>query len=265
MNDDSGLLQATIGDVQSYWNRRPCNIRHSSLEVGSREYFDQVEARKYFVEPHIPGFAQFPRWSGKHVLEIGCGIGTDATNFVRHGATYTGVDLSDVSIGLARRRFDAFGLQGKLINQNAEELDRVLPRASFDLVYSFGVIHHTPRPRAVVECARRLVRDEGELRVMVYARQSWKAIMIEEGFDQPEAQSGCPIALTYTPDDVRELLAGLFEVVELRQAHIFPFVVEKYVKYEYELQPWFAAMPKELFAALERQLGWHLLITARPV
>ena len=73
--------QPTVRDVQDYWNRRPCNVRHSKLEVGTRAYFDEVEERKYFVEPHIPEFAQFSRWKGKRVLEIGCGIGTDAVNF----------------------------------------------------------------------------------------------------------------------------------------------------------------------------------------
>jgi SAM-dependent methyltransferase len=158
-----------------------------------------------------------------------------------------------------------FGLPGTFVCQNAEGLDRVLPNAAFDLIYSFGVIHHTPNPRAVIEAARKLIRPDGELRIMVYARHSWKAIMIEEGFDQPEAQSGCPIALTYTPDDARTLLDGLFEVTEVGQAHIFPYVVEKYVKYEYEPHPWFKSMPPELFQALERHLGWHLLVVARPV
>ena len=87
-------------------------------------------------------------------------------------------------------------------------------------------------------------------------------MMIEAGFDQPEAQSGCPVAFTYTADEVRRLLKG-FHILELRQEHIFPFVVEKYVKYEYEIVPWFAAMPKSMFAALEKKLGWHMLITAR--
>jgi SAM-dependent methyltransferase len=264
MSTDAGESTAGIGEVLSYWNRRPCNIRHSTKDVGSREYFDEVEARKYFVEPHIPGFADFPRWAGRRVLEIGCGLGTDAVNFARQGADYTGVELSDVSLALARRRFEVFGLTGRFVCHNAEALATALPAASFDLVYSFGVIHHTPRPRAVIENARRLIRPGGELRIMLYARRSWKAIMIEEGFDQPEAQSGCPIALTYTPEEVRALLSGLFEVVEMRQAHIFPYIVEKYVKYEYEPQPWFKAMPKEMFEALERHLGWHLLIVARP-
>ena len=100
-----------------------------------------------------------------------------------------------------------------------------------------------------------------ELRVMLYAKTSWKNIMIEAGFDQPEAQTGCPVAFTYTQSEVRELLEG-FEIKDIRQDHIFPFIVERYVKYEYEIMPWFAAMPKEMFAALEKTLGWHMLITA---
>jgi hypothetical protein len=69
--------QVQIEAVVDFWNRRPCNVRHSPKLVGSLEYFEEVEARKYFVEPHIPRFADFPRWNGKRALAIGCGIGTD--------------------------------------------------------------------------------------------------------------------------------------------------------------------------------------------
>ena len=62
-----------IAQVRDFWNRRPCNIRHSSRPIGEQEYFDEVEARKYFVQPHIPGFAAFFQWSGKCVLEVGLG------------------------------------------------------------------------------------------------------------------------------------------------------------------------------------------------
>ena len=89
--------------------------------------------------------------------------------------------------------------------------------------------------------------------------------MIDAGFDQPEAQRGCPIATTFTPEMVRDLFLGLFEVASIRQTHIFPYRVEKYVQYEYELEPWFAAMPREMFDALQQRLGWHLLIVGRPV
>src|SRR5678815_6183724 len=92
-----------IANVREFWNRRPCNIRHSSRPIGEREYSDEVEARKYCVEPHIPGFAAFRRWSGKRVLEVGCGIGTDTINFARAVATVTAVDVSTESLSLARK------------------------------------------------------------------------------------------------------------------------------------------------------------------
>ncbi len=82
-----------IDAVRVYWNNRPCNIRHSTKPVGTREYFDEVEARKYFVEPHIPAFAEFSRWKDKRVLEIGCGLGTDTMSFLREGARVTAVDI----------------------------------------------------------------------------------------------------------------------------------------------------------------------------
>jgi SAM-dependent methyltransferase len=255
-----------VETVADYWNRRPCNIRHSTAPIGTRGYFDDVETRKYFVEPHIPAFADFPRWAGKRVLEIGCGLGTDATNFARNGADYTGVELSEVSLNLARQRFEIFGLNGNFALANAEELTAHVALESFDLVYSFGVIHHTPHPDRVLAQARKVIKPSGEFRLMLYAKNSWKDAMITAGFDQPEAQSGCPIAFTYTQDEVRTLLrdAG-FEATSITQDHIFPYVVEDYVRYIYTLQPWFAAMPREMFRALEQRFGWHMLIVARPV
>jgi SAM-dependent methyltransferase len=232
--------------------------------VGSRAYFDEVEKRKYFVEPHIPEFAQFARWSGKRVLEVGCGIGTDTISFARAGALVSAVDLSGKSLALASSRAKLFGLEDRIrfFQADAEHLADAVPREEYDLVYSFGVIHHTPRPAKAIESIRQYMSAQSELRLMVYAANSWKAAMIDAGFDQPEAQAGCPIAYTYTAQEADVLLAG-FEILEMRQEHIFPYVIEKYVRYEYELQPWFKAMPVEMFRALERRFGWHRLIRAR--
>jgi ubiquinone/menaquinone biosynthesis C-methylase UbiE len=261
----SAAAQVSIDTVKAYWDARPCNIRHSKKPLGSREYFDEVEARKYYVEPHIPGFAQFQRWKGKRVLEVGCGIGTDTINFARAGARVTAVDLSTESLTMAKKRAEVFGLQDQVsfFQADAERLSEVVPVERYDLVYSFGVIHHTPRPQRATAEIRRYMGPDSEFRIMVYAKNSWKHIMIEAGFDQPEAQSGCPVAFTYTDDEARQDLLKGYDVVSIEQDHIFAFVVEKYVKYEYEIVPWFAAMPREMFRALEKSLGWHKLIVAR--
>ena len=154
----------SIADVQRYWDARPCNIRHSPKPVGSKEYFDEVEARKYFVEPHIPGFAEFERWRGKRVLEVGCGIGTDSINFARAGAELTAVDLSGESLRIAEQRAEVMGVArpDPFVQANAEELTSALAGEPFDLVYSFGVVHHTPHPeRALARDARASRRRAG--------------------------------------------------------------------------------------------------------
>src|SRR2546428_10546086 len=125
--------------VRDYWDCRPCNLHHSSAVIGTREYFDEVEARKYFVEPHIPRFAQHNRWAGKRVLEIGCGLGTDTVNFARAGASVTVVDLSSKSLGLARERIRVYGLADRVafVEADAERLSDFVRPESYDLVYSF--------------------------------------------------------------------------------------------------------------------------------
>ena len=121
--------QVPIRQVEDFWDRRPCNVRHSPRSVGTRTYFDEVEARKYFVEPHILRLAQFDRWRDKEVLEIGCGIGTDTINFARHGASVTAIDLSAKSLEIARQRAEVYGLQERirLYQGNAEHLTEFVP------------------------------------------------------------------------------------------------------------------------------------------
>jgi SAM-dependent methyltransferase len=249
--------------VINYWNRQPCNIKHSSCEVGTREYFEEVEKRKYFVESHIPNFAEFSKWNGKKVLEIGCGIGTDAVNFAKHGADYTGIELSDVSLDITRKRFDLFGLKGSFYNIDAQDMD-ALSRvgADFDLIYSFGVIHHSPDPQKIIDNCFQLLKPDGTFKIMMYAEQSWKKIMIDSCLDQYEAQSNCPIAFTYTNDHIRTMLQQ-FRNVQIQQTHIFPYKISEYKQYKYVKEEWFECMPQDIFRALEQKLGWHLCITCQ--
>lgn len=272
------FAEVQVERVREYWDRRPCNIRHSPRPVGTKEYFDEVEARKYFVEPHIPRFAEFPRWRGKKVLEIGCGIGTDSVNFARQGATVTAVDLSEKSIAVARSRVEVYGLQDRVqfFCGNAEQLTQFVPVEPYDLIYSFGVIHHTPHADRVLDQMRNYTRPGTTVKIMVYHRRSWKVmwILMTEGKGQfwkaskliaknSEAQTGCPITYTYTRNEGRRLMElRNFCVRDIFVDHIFPYRIAKYVQYRYAKVPYFAWMPPPLFHALEKRIGWHLCITA---
>jgi 2-polyprenyl-3-methyl-5-hydroxy-6-metoxy-1,4-benzoquinol methylase len=268
----------SIADVQQYWDARPCNIRHSTKPVGSKEYFDEVEARKYLVEPHIPAFAEFERWKGKRVLEVGCGIGTDSINFARAGAQLTAVELSSESLRIAAQRADVMGVADRIqfVQANAEELTTTLTDEPYDLVYSFGVIHHTPHPERALAEMRVLVAPGGTLKLMVYHRRSWKVFWIVAGQGQgriwktdeliaehSEAETGCPVTFSYTRREARELVEnGGFRVQDLRVDHVFPYRIRDYVEYRYVREPYFRWMPDTVFRAFERRFGWHLLVTA---
>lgn len=256
---------ANIYDVRDYWDARPCNVRHSPAPVGSRAWSREVTERKYLVEPHIPRFAQFWRWRGKKVLELGCGIGTDTLEFLRAGAELvTAVDVSPASLALAKERVrqveeDAGGAwyPATFLCANAE---RWLPGLKYDLIYAFGMLHHTPRPERVLALARERLARDGELRVMLYARWSIKRIFGE----RPEAAAGCPIVRWYTEVTARKLLTDAgFEVTEATKTHLFPWRIKDYVAHRYVRRWPYRLLPAAAFAWLERKLGHHLLLVAR--
>lgn len=274
------FAEAGIEQVAEYWNARPCNIRHSPLPVGTREYFDQVEARKYMVEPHIPAFADFAQWRGKRVLEVGCGIGTDTINFARAGARVTAVDLTEKSLEVARQRARVFGLEDRIqfIQANAEELRKSVPVEPYDLIYSFGVIHHTPHPERVLEELRAYMAPHTSVRIMVYNRWSWKVLWILCVYgkfqfwkidqliaEYSEAQTGCPVTYSYSRTSGRAWLESHGVKVERAFAeHIFPYSIPEYVKYEYKKVWYFRMLPNFMFRALERAFGWHLCLVGTP-
>jgi 2-polyprenyl-3-methyl-5-hydroxy-6-metoxy-1,4-benzoquinol methylase len=266
-------------DIKQYWNTRPCNIAHSSKHFGTKEYFDDVEHKKYYVEPHIPNFAEFEKWKNKHVLELGCGIGTDSINFARAGAILTIVELSDISLDICKKRFETYGLHATFIHGNIENINTILQEKKYDLIYSFGVIHHTITPKNVIDGVYKLLSEDGEFRFMVYSKVSYKLfwLMIEnnvkdmkEAFqlvcNQSEAQKNCPMTHVYDFDDIKyNLLGERFTIINMWKDHIFTYDIEKYKKHIYVKDDYWCNMSNKDIEKLAKELGWHTMVIAKKI
>jgi ubiquinone/menaquinone biosynthesis C-methylase UbiE len=157
--------------VRAFWQQHPCGTKFADAEMGSRRFFELVEEHRYRTEWHIPAAAGFDKAKGLRVLEIGCGLGTDGARFARAGAIYTGVDLTEAAVSLARRRFELEGLAGEFHVADAERLE--FDDESFDLVYTHGVLHHTPDAAAAVREVHRVLAPRGRAVVMLYHRDSY--------------------------------------------------------------------------------------------
>lgn len=210
------------------------------------------------------------------VLELGCGIGTDSINFARAGAILTIVELSDISLEICKTRFEIFGLSATFINGNIEELDKLI-NDKFDLIYSFGVIHHTVEPKNAINCIYKLLDKNGEFRFMVYSKISYKMFWlmlennlkdIKEGFElvsyQSEAQENCPITHIYTFDEIKNnLLDERFEILKIWKDHIFIYDIEKYKNNIYEKDTYWKNVKDKEIKTLSSELGWHTMVTCK--
>jgi ubiquinone/menaquinone biosynthesis C-methylase UbiE len=157
--------------VRQFWQEHPCGTKFADALPGSRRFYELVEEHRYKKEWHIPAAAGFASTKGLRVLEIGCGLGTDGAQFAQAGADYTGIDLTDAAIELAQKRFELFNLSGTFQTDDAERLS--FPNDSFDLVYSHGVLHHTPDIKAAIAEIYRVLRPGRSAKVMLYHRNSY--------------------------------------------------------------------------------------------
>lgn len=156
--------------VEDFWNAQPCNSDLSSEPKRTKDYFLDIERARYSLEDHIPEVLGLVNWDGKRVLEIGAGVGTDARNIIARGGIYTGINIDAGSTQMARSSLQAFDLPGTVLQCDATQMD--FPAASFDVVYSFGVLLCIPQiDRAVAQIAR-VLRPGGEVLVMLYNRSS---------------------------------------------------------------------------------------------
>ena len=164
---DSALTQAR---VRNFWSDKPCDSELSDRDQLSREYFLEIERERYALQPHILEILSKIDWRGKRVLEIGTGVGTDARNIIGRGGIYTGINVDRGSTEATSRALSLFSLPGTVLQCDATAL--VFPDATFDVVYSFGVLHHVPEAGGAVAGIRRVLRPGGELLVMLYNRAS---------------------------------------------------------------------------------------------
>jgi ubiquinone/menaquinone biosynthesis C-methylase UbiE len=168
------MFTASINrEVRQFWERQPCGTDRlvtDQTTANTREWFERVENHRYNLEPFIHSVAQFTRHRGRRLLEVGVGAGTDHLQWARAGAECFGVDLTEAAIDTTKAHLAHYGLTSVLQRVDAE----VLPfaDASFDVVYSWGVIHHSNCPPAIISEIRRVLRPGGVFIGMLYGRYS---------------------------------------------------------------------------------------------
>jgi len=259
--------------VREHWSREPCGTRGVD-PAERRRFFEQVERERYEWEPYLPGFARFEDGRGKRVLEIGVGAGTDFVNWVRNGAVATGIDLTEQGVSLARERLALEGLSAELVVADAERLP--FDDQTFDIVYSYGVLHHSPDTAKAVAEVHRVLKPGGQARIMIYHLRSvtggllwgvhcaaklrpWKSPRwaIYNFLESPGTKA-------YTTGEARELFA------EFRDVDITTVLgpgdlllmppSQKYKAWRYQV-PW-KLYPRSLIRMLGNRFGLGMLITA---
>lgn len=254
--------------VQDFWNADPCGSRY----LGEKEDFEAHARERYRLEPYIPGFAGFSESAGKRVLEIGVGMGADYLEWLKAGAQATGIDLSGASLEHARRRCELAGYTADLRLSDAEHLP--FSENTFDIVYSYGVMHHSPDTAQCIREALRVLRRGGTLRIMIYHHPSLTGLMLwlryglvrskslrKSVFDHLES----PGTKSYTQAEARELLAG-FEQIEMQSVFspgdlLLSAPSERFRGRFYRIV--WALYPRRIVRLFGRRFGLFLLIRAR--
>lgn len=158
-------------EVQEFWNNQTCGTWITDKDKFSLEYFEEIEQDRYSIQPEIFSFAEFTRWHGKKVLEVGVGAGTDFLQWVRAGAKATGIDLTEQACQHVHHRLDLYGLSAEdIVVGDSENLP--FDDNTFDLVWSWGVIHHTPNTEKAMREIVRVLKPDGRAKIMIYHRHS---------------------------------------------------------------------------------------------
>jgi ubiquinone/menaquinone biosynthesis C-methylase UbiE len=254
--------------VRDHWNSEPCGTRY----LGTSDDFEAHAKARYTLETYIPGFAQFAASKGQKVLEVGVGLGADYLEFLKAGALATGVDLTASSIEKARRRCEMAGYTPDLKVADAESLP--FPDDTFDVVYSYGAMHHSPTPERCIAEARRVLKPGGQFRMMVYHHPSLTGLMLWTRFGLGKGKSirqtvyeqlESPGTKSYTKPEAHQLMKN-FEEVAIDQVYspgdlLLHKASSRYQGGFYKLV--WALYPRTLVRLTCRRLGLFILITGR--
>lgn len=228
--------------IRNWWNRNPCCMTNSDKNIGLG-FFKNIEESVYNMHPWMREY--FVGCKNKRILEVGCGMGRDLVQFARNGAIVTGIDLSDESIRLAKLNFKFNNLKGDIFVGDAENL--VFPDNSFDMVYSYGVLHHTTDTQKAINEIYRVLKPEGKAIVMLYNKYSFTRLIhpnIREYESRlPDEREICPILKTFTTTEAK-MMFSRFSSIKIDKRHIgrrFERFVPDIVK---------------------RRIGWHMIIEA---
>jgi SAM-dependent methyltransferase len=244
-----------IADIQRYWNERIHDLEMTDQPVGTLGFFDDLDAYRFDKLHYLPKVVDFDGYAGRHLLEVGCGIGTDLVRFARGGAVCTGVDLSQTAVGLARKNFELHGLSATLLVGNGEALE--FPDASFDVVYAHGVVQYTADAARLVRECHRVLRPGGQGIFMVYNRHGWLNVMSR--LMRVDLEHGdAPVLRMFSIAEFRALLAPFSEVRIVPER--FPVASKlhkgwKATLYNGVFVGAFNALPRPLV----RRWGWHLM------
>lgn len=245
--------------VQKFWENEPCGT--SELITGgkaprTKEWFDQIEEYRYSVEPFIHSVAQFTCHEGKRLLEIGVGAGTDHLQWARAGLECYGIDLTDAGIATTKELFALYGHKSILQRANAESLP--FEDGFFDVVYSWGVIHHSENPQQIINEINRVLKPNGKFIGMMYGRYS---LLSFKFWIKYALLKGKPW-LTYSKvlwDHQESLGTKAYTINELKKMFcLFNSLEAKKILTNADTDKW----PKNISRFFPNRWGWYISIKA---